>query len=322
MKRVLIGFDVIGWCQERYALGIQRYAPPEYEVVIDKAGRMKRILGEASSPHAFDSALCLSPWYLKAEPATYALCASHGWMHDKFNPDDWQTRGVTRDRNARKGNLFRRAKGIIARNQILADYCRRWSDNVVCIPPGVDTQLFSPAGRKEPSEKIVVGWCGNIQRPKVGGNFKGYEDVWCPIKVALDPAKFETRELTGNFETALSKEAMADWYRSLDVFVCTASAEGTPNGPWESAACGCCVLSTNVGAVTDWEFLNRIGSVVPTYCDARSAAAAIINLMRMLVYYETHRDRMVGVGQECRRAVEQEYCYSIIAPRVLEFITQ
>jgi glycosyltransferase involved in cell wall biosynthesis len=52
-------------------------------------------------------------------------------------------------------------------------------------------------------------------------------------------------------ETIYTTAEMIDWYNSGTVYVCASSSEGTPNPCLEAAACGCALVTTPVGNMTE-----------------------------------------------------------------------
>jgi glycosyltransferase involved in cell wall biosynthesis len=107
---------------------------------------------------------------------------------------------------------------------------------------GVDADLFSPGAPAVPrkGDKFVVGWSGtdgptkNLELVRAIGAVPGVE-----LRIQ-DHSKFPRPFL-----------AMPDWYRSLDLFACMSSSEGTPNPVLEASACGVPFLSTDVGNVRE-----------------------------------------------------------------------
>lgn len=75
----------------------------------------------------------------------------------------------------RVGRIIARCDAVIAGNAYLADYARRYNNNVVIIPTSVDTTRYplKEVADKNPDEPFVIGWIGmpgalpylNILRP-------------------------------------------------------------------------------------------------------------------------------------------------------------
>jgi len=50
---------------------------------------------------------------------------------------------------------------VICGNRYLADYALKYNRNVYTIPTSIDTQKYTPEGRKEKSQDVVIGWIGS-----------------------------------------------------------------------------------------------------------------------------------------------------------------
>jgi glycosyltransferase involved in cell wall biosynthesis len=57
--------------------------------------------------------------------------------------------------------IIRDSRCVIAGNEYLADFAKKFSKNVVVIPTSIDTDEFIPAPGKDLKSEIVVGWIGS-----------------------------------------------------------------------------------------------------------------------------------------------------------------
>lgn len=313
--RVLIMYDAHGWAQHRHAIGLQKHAGPEFDVTIG-------LLSHEYDFAAYDAIYNIYFAAVRPVPGARSVTclASHAWMHSSNDPTDWRTRGVNPRRNAENGIICAsRADAVICRNEALEAWVKPYARETATIPAGVDTDVFHAVGRVEnTSRRLRVGWCGQVSgRP--GADFKGYAEVWRPLVASLSE-RYEFREFSHAADKALSATHMADWYRSLDVFVSTASAEGTPNPPFEAAACGCVVISTDVGQVTDWKELRYQRLVVPTYrnpAEASFTREMITGNLRALESHVMRQEPMLRLLD----SIQRHYSYRVIAPETLKFIS-
>lgn len=121
------------------------------------------------------------------------------------------------------------------------------------IEDGVDTHVFQPRpGNKRQSSAFAIGWAGNSAWGKqaLGVDVKGYHEVFVPMMHALRNMGMDVCEkLADPQKAAIPFSEMPDFYRNLDVFVCTSSMEGTPNTLLEAMACGIPIATTDVGIV-------------------------------------------------------------------------
>lgn len=121
------------------------------------------------------------------------------------------------------------------------------------ITDGVDTKHFSPAAeKKSKSLTLKIGWAGNSGWGNQSSilDVKGYKRLFEPLVAELQQrgVAIECKVADPQIER-IPFAQMPDFYRDLDVFVCTSSMEGTPNTVLEAMSCGIPVVSTDVGIV-------------------------------------------------------------------------
>ena len=75
-----------------------------------------------------------------------------------------------------------------------------------------------------------------------------------------------------------SKTEVAEWMRSMDVFVMSSESESFPNALLEAMACGCCVVGSRVGGVPELIAQERNGLLF----ESRSADALAVQLLRVV----------------------------------------
>lgn len=67
--------------------------------------------------------------------------------------------------------IAKRAVACIAASVFLTDYLKKFSSRVHYLPTGVDTGLFSPRPKQDPS-KITFSWTGTVYHPEMGENLR------------------------------------------------------------------------------------------------------------------------------------------------------
>lgn len=135
-------------------------------------------------------------------------------------------------------------------------------ENKACVAPpdalitdGVNIPTFSPSTHP-PRQKDVptVGWVGNSAwgQNALGRDVKGYLRLFLPAieRLANQGVRIQTRMADPQINL-IAHNQMPDFYRSLDVFVCSSEMEGTPNTVLEAMSCGIPIISTDVGIVAD-----------------------------------------------------------------------
>jgi len=325
MRRVLIVYDVEGWAQHRYALNLQRYAPSGVEIELIECGPYsRRAKRDEAWLRSFAAVYVLPIWFVKRHPGIRRLvaqAASHALMYERERPNDFRTFGVTKNRNAKIARRhLSRADAVTARNEALTIAMRRLASPaiVACYPVGVDLATFSVAPQRPTDSPFVAGWCANPSAHN-GQSFKGFEKVLRPLIMATR-GLVEWRVLANDYSSALSAAEMATWYAGIDVLVSTASAEGTPNPPYEAAACGRAVLSTAVGGLVDWPEMKSLGCLVPTYRNRAEAERTVAVMRDRLLAMRRSRHHCQVIGQLLRQSVERRYDYKTLAPKILGFV--
>jgi glycosyltransferase involved in cell wall biosynthesis len=57
--------------------------------------------------------------------------------------------------------ICRASTHIVVGNNFLADYAREFNQNVTVVPTSIDIDYYKPLVRKEPRNKVIVGWTGS-----------------------------------------------------------------------------------------------------------------------------------------------------------------
>lgn len=322
MSRVLIVPDVYGWAQHRHAIGLQAYAPPECEVRIE----LSSALGSLSNPciASFDAVYHLSVYSAHRHSAAkrfVGLVASDAIMFSSKDDADWRTLGVTKHRHIGLAKaMLPQWDGAVCRNQGLTRKMAPINRNAVCFPAGVDTRVFHYDPHKHPHDRLVVGWCGNTGNDD-RRDCKGHKEIMQPLMEYLGD-RYEWRVKTNAFDSkdALGVNAMREWYQGLDIFLCTSSADGTPNPPFEAAACGCMVISTDVGCLTDWDVIRKRGLLVPSYGNASEAKNIRSQIVTLLAKADADREWLTVNAWALMHSIQADYSYEVLAPRILDYV--
>jgi glycosyltransferase involved in cell wall biosynthesis len=313
-KRIAIIYDVPGWAQHRFATSLQKYAPEGVEVTLFSDSQWR------DPSESFDVAFLLPLYHASCifnAPRVVGMLAADGWMYNEVDTRDWRTKSVTRLRRKEYClEYLTQLDGVLVRNERLAEFVRSNSKTEVTrIPVGIDLGIFTPRPERKDGP-FRVGWCGNVAG---ANNSKGYGEVLVPL-MGLTSDEVEWDVITTDYRNARPWSEMVRWYHTLDAFVCTSCSDGTPNPPFEAAACGVPILSTSVGAVTDWKKANALQVVVPCYNDRGTAGKTVKVLREKLLKLKNDPAAAFQLGSTLRQSIQEEYDYVDIAPRVTEFL--
>lgn len=149
----------------------------------------------------------------------------------------------------------------------LIDHAGVPSTKIVLSHNGVDLQAFQPEPRVRKvfrDASVIIGAVCALRREKrldllldafarvrrEGDGLRLLIVGSGPMLVALEQqARALTIDSLCHFEP--SKTEVAEWMRSMDVFVMSSESESFPNALLEAMACGCCVIGSRVGGVPE-----------------------------------------------------------------------
>jgi glycosyltransferase involved in cell wall biosynthesis len=325
MRIVLIP-DRPNWAWHYMAIGLTRYAPPQYECHIVWPGEH-----DGRTVDQWDAILQFS-WAeanTRVDPRLVTLVASSGceftpWktMLNKQKPapngEDWRASVSSRISNQwTAGTLLPRFDGIIAVNPHLQNIASRYNPHVRYMPSAVDTEFWERADHKPFGTKLRVGWVGQYDPAKPDP--KGYEWILTPLMARCENF-CDFCLVTNNADTAHTVYQMRMFYQEIDVLICTSISEGTPMPALEAMSCGRPVISTSVGdmpmsIVEGWN-----GGLIGEYSDAGSAAVVINNLESWLRCLEADRDYLAEIGHNAADRMRKTRCWSYWAKNWLQYV--
>lgn len=126
------------------------------------------------------------------------------------------------------------------------------------VAQGLDLEIFRPIrGSRVAITPVVIGSVGSTARGK------GYADFCRAVALLPDRADVEVlvaaheqvplpSGVRGRIVAARTESEMAEFYNSCDIFVFTSLSEGFGLPPLEAMACGCAVVTTECGGITEF----------------------------------------------------------------------
>ena len=220
------------------------------------------------------------------------------------------------------GAIIRRCDQVIAGNDYLAAYARRFNTSVHVIPTAVDTKVFVPRPEMVPSGRLlVVGWIGT---PTTAAYVAPIADVL--VRLARDHV-FRFR--VSGAGTAVSVPGVdvetPPWSlaREVELFnTCDIGVYPLPDDDWARGKCGFKAIqfmACGVPVVASAVGVNR--EIIQDGVNGFLASAPAEwheKLRRLLVDPDLRR----RIGAAGRRTIEERYSVEVNAPRVADVIRQ
>ncbi len=169
---------------------------------------------------------------------------------------------------------------------------------------GVSPQKFPfQSARREllAGHPLRVGWAGNSD-PGAHGDNKGLHLIK-QAAAEMTGVEFVIQDRRGK-KVWIPHDQMHEWYRDLDIVLCMSRQEGTPNPILEASSCGRAWISTDVGVVRAMSMSappgTRPGMIISRQVNA---------LKHAINYLDQHRDEVVQMGLNGRKAIESEWTW-------------
>ena len=114
---------------------------------------------------------------------------------------------------------------------------------------------------------------------------------------------------------------MLQWYRGIDVLLCTSSSEGTPLPVFEAASCGRPVISTTVGAVAELITHEENGFLLGNFTNRREADAVVDRAEACIDRLAADNDLLQRMSRRIRSTVEAKFTWQRLSVEWLQTLT-
>lgn len=217
-------------------------------------------------------------------------------------------------------NHFPKYKALVANSKILYEKIQKYNQRVYYFPNGVHQDVFVPV-KKYRNKKFVVGWLGqktkgsfNIDHnPKI--DIKGYQNVLLPLMERLKDKNVVFKIIDNNYRNAIDHSDMPKYFEDVDIQICTSFREGTPNPMFEAASCGKTLISTRVGAISDFIDESGGGIIIDAYDSESDIIKTIDSFERHILFLKYNRDLCDQMGELNRKHIELNWSWEKIAKR-------
>ena len=279
--KVLLVADVPGWIFERHCQELKKRLSDDFEFSIGyRRGKINQ--NEPDLIYAMEYSSLENPRF--PEKTLCGIRAEFRY-HSKPNQGFW---------NAIKN----RYAGIHVVNERMVGHFASFGVNLLNLPHGVDTELFTGEPREQTGE-LVCGWTGS-NRPDKGRNI--LEKLNIPgVKVLCH---------RGQGKTNKSKEQMVEYYRQMDVYVCASATEGHNNPLMEAGAMARVLISTKTGSAPEYIEDGINGFLVERDSEAFKKA---------IEYLRDNRDKVAEMGLAAQKVVRERWSWKVRAEAYRKF---
>ena len=293
-RKILIVYDVPGWIWHRNAQQIQKNLP-QYDIdILPKKNVNDKVIERYDHTH-------FCGWELGLRWAEYV---SAGACSHNFE---------TKQAKLARENLSR-FKKLTANSRKIESGVRQFNSHVYYAANGVDEELFQPLPYPE-SGKFVVGWTGKIVDESAGFpsesdkvDYKGYNIILKPLIDYMKDEDVKFKLLAGNYKSCVPHDKMPLFFSDVGCQLCVSLLEGTPNPMFEAAACARPLISTDVGAIS--EFIdNSTGFNVGGYRSQKKVKTIVERVYASIMILKKDRNMGKWMGQNARNKIEEGWTW-------------
>jgi glycosyltransferase involved in cell wall biosynthesis len=214
------------------------------------------------------------------------------------------------------GRIIGYSDDVIAGNEYLAEYARRFSSSVHIIPTAVDTNVFTPrAGANAAGSPVVVGWIGT---PTTAGYLAAVAPALAAL-AAMHPFTFRVSGAGSDVSVPGVQVDSVPWSLDLEVELfnsCDVGVYPLPDDDWGRGKCGFKAIqfmACGVPVVASPVGVNReiITDGVNGFL-ASTAAEWQAKLARVIADSDVRR----RMGAAARRTIQERYSLDVTAPRI------
>lgn len=231
----------------------------------------------------------------------------------------WLNRG-----GGRVSRISQRCEAVICGNEFLAEYFRRWNDNVYVLPTGVDTGRIRPNRSPGSGERTIIGWIGSAENLAY---VSAIEPALCAVLGARREAEFLVVSNARPQLPSLPKTQLrfVPWSRAAEVEALAEMSIGImplADSEWTRGKCGFKMLTYMAAAVPvvvspvgmNQEILARGHCGLPATTQ-KEWTAAILDLASSL-------STRAEMGKCGRSIIEKEFSVEQLVPRLASILKQ
>jgi len=151
-------------------------------------------------------------------------------------------------------------------------------------------------------------------------DIKGYNLILKPLIERLKKyPDIEVKVLDRWYTNAIPYELMPRFYDDVDCQICTSLAEGTPNPMFEAASCGKALISTRIGAVSEFIQHDVNGFMVDSYDKREDLENRIGQFETYILMLRNDRKLCREMGTKSRELIEGAWTWRDAVKRWIPF---
>jgi len=105
------------------------------------------------------------------------------------------------------------------------------------------------------------------------------------------------------------KKEMPKFYSDVDVHICTSLSEGGPYPMFEAASCGIPLISTKVGAISEFIIPGENGFLIDTYSSKEETIRVISEFKKYILKLKEDKSLCKYMGNNNRRKIEKNWTW-------------
>jgi glycosyltransferase involved in cell wall biosynthesis len=213
------------------------------------------------------------------------------------------------------GEICRLSRHVMAGNEYLADYARRYNSNVTVVPTTIDTEKYK-VGQKEPSNVVTIGWSGSFS------TIQHLDTVRDVLAELAKTEEFRLRVIGAPVYKIPGVDVEAMQWRSAteidDLAAIDIGIMPLPDDDWSKGKCGLKALQyMALGTPTICSPVGVNSTIIDDGVNGYLADSADewIAKLKMLIHSPELRRKTGAAGRE---TVEREYSANVVAPLVAQ----
>lgn len=190
--------------------------------------------------------------------------------------------------------------------------------SIFVIPNGINTKIFKPTKKMNPSTKTLLFSVGRLHPEKNLLNLleaiRGLEDVKMKIigKGPLEKYMLKFKEDYGldlEIISSVPNNQLPEMYNAADIYIQPSLFEGNPKTILEAMSCGLPIIATNIEGINNVIINEENGCLCKT--DSQSIRKTVLKIIK-------NHELREKIGANARKSIEENYDLNKLIEKELE----